>query len=427
MKTKIKEMGACRVKFTVEASAEDIASIYKNVRATYARNASLPGFRKGKVPAAKIEALFGAEMTQRINQQIQELCIREAIKEAHVDSMRVVEVTDFKASQAEGATMEGLGDVPPTVELPDVSKWQVKKANAEITEEAIEAQLDDLRKSAASFKEGAADDVAGEQDLAAISFTSDLDKEALSDAAKHYAEDKEYWVQLREDAFLPGLRDALLGKKLNDSFELDSTYPADYRIEDLAGKTVHYNVTLVSLRKMTPADDAAVVARMGAESIEKLRETIVNFLTAMEERKEAARVAQDLKTAIDASLTFDIPASEVEQHALHQVTQDHPEVEKEFAGNFEGLKKDKRYTEAADAAAKGIRRVYALNAYAKANNLALSGEEFHAALERLGAQHKLSVKSVVERLHQNGAFNEFVQHETAEKVFQELTKTCAVL
>ncbi len=427
MKTKIKDVSPCRVKFTVEATAEEIAPIYKSIRAAYAKNANIPGFRKGKVPAAKIEALFGSEMATRANERIQELCIQEAIKEKGADSMRLVEVTAFKASATEGATMEAIGDLPPTVVLPDVAKWQVKKAAPVVTDEAIEEQIAQLRQSSASFKEGVEGDTAGEQDLASISFTSDLDKDALSDAAKHYAEDKEYWVQLREDAFLPGLRDALLGKALNASFDLVSTYPADYRIEDLAGKTVNYKVTLTELRKMTPADDEAVVARMGLGSMEELRKAITEFLTSMEERKEEARVAKDLTAAIDATLTFDLPESEVERHALGAVVHAHPEVEKEFAGNLEGLKKDKRYTEAVENVTKDIRRLYAFEALAKQREVRLTGEEFEAALKRLGAKDKLSAKTVMERLQANGSTNEFIKHELAEKMFGILLKECATL
>ena len=425
----VKEEGPCRVIVSVEAGAEEIVPIRKRVRGEYAKRVRLPGFRPGKVPPARIQALYGKEIEQSSNQEIVNLFVDAAAKAAKDkgrDLARVVDLKDFKAEEA-AATGTVVCDLEPAVALPDEAKWHVRKVDAEVTDEMLEARLADVRKMAASFRNAEGEDDAAEDDLAEVSFTSDLPKEGLSDAAARYAEDAGYWMQLRTDAFIPGLAEALRGKKPGEAFAFEAAFPADFRVADLAGKTVRYDLTLKTLRKYVPADDAAVVSRFNAKSMDEVRQNVKESLALTRQYEEGQRALNDLIAAIDASVSFDLPQTVLDRWTYDELASDQSNPLERFKDDPEGLRKDPAYAEAQKRAATRLRRHYTLLAAAKARDLKLSAQEADGAIATLAERLRMPAKEVVRRLRNNGRLEQVLEDALCQKVLNALVPACAVL
>lgn len=426
MKTEVQKAGACRVKLSVEATAEEIDPIYKGVRSAYTAQVKLPGFRPGKAPWDRIEKLYGKGIQDEINQRVVRK-LMEAREEAKIRMAALVDVEGLKSAKGEGASATFVIDVLPEFKTPDPKKWQVKKIDDTVTEEEIQNRLGEVRRMAASFREATAEDVATADDLIAISFTSDLDKDALSDAAKHYAADDEYWVQLREDAFIPGLKDALTGKKLGETVELTAKYAKDFRVADIAGKKVKYSVTLKSMRKLTPADDAAVIARFGAKDMDELKASVTENLKSSKKYAEEQRASKELCEAIEGSVKFDLPERVLDERIYDELSMDPSKPLESFKGDAEALKKSEVYKAAAERATKTLRRTYVLTQLAAEREVKLTSEEVEAALARLSQATGLKRQDLVRRLMDNGRMDEFLERELASKMLGELLKECATL
>lgn len=426
MKTEVQKVGACRVKLSVEATAEEIDPIYKGVRSAFTAQVKLPGFRPGKAPWERIEKLYGKGIQDEVNKRVVRK-LMEAREEAKVRIAALVDVEQLKSAKGEGASATFVIDVEPEFKTPDTKKWQVKKIDDTVTDEEVQTRLNEVRRMAASFREATADDVATADDLVAIAFSSDLDKETLSDAAKHYAADDEYWVQLREDAFIPGLKDALTGKKLGETVEFSAQYAKDFRLTDLAGKDVKYTVTLKSMRKLTPADDAAVVARFGVKDMDELKGSVTENLKASKKYAEEQRASKELCEAIEASVKFDLPERVLDERIYDELSMDPSKPLETFKGDAEALKKSDVYKAAADRAAKTLRRTYVLLRLAEEREIKLTSDEMEAALDRLSQATGLKRPELMRRLVDNGRMDEFMERELASKMLGELLKECATL
>ncbi len=426
MKTEVQKVGACRVKLSVEATAEEIDPIYKGVRSAFTAQVKLPGFRPGKAPWERIEKLYGKGIQDEVNKRVVRK-LMEAREEAKVRIAALVDVEQLKSAKGEGASATFVIDVEPEFKTPDTKKWQVKKIDDTVTDEEVQTRLNEVRRMAASFREATADDVATADDLVAIAFSSDLDKETLPDAAKHYAADDEYWVQLREDAFIPGLKDALTGKKLGETVEFSAQYAKDFRLTDLAGKDVKYTVTLKSMRKLTPADDAAVVARFGVKDMDELKGSVTENLKASKKYAEEQRASKELCEAIEASVKFDLPERVLDERIYDELSMDPSKPLETFKGDVEALKKSDVYKAAADRAAKTLRRTYVLLRLAEEREIKLTSEEMEAALDRLSQATGLKRPELMRRLVDNGRMDEFMERELASKMLGELLKECATL
>jgi trigger factor len=426
MKTDIQKISSCRVKVIVEATAEEIDPIIKGVRSAFIAQAKIPGFRPGKAPWAQVEKLYSKNIQEEVNQRITRMLIEKTYEEVK-NAATLVNVDGFKAAQGEGASVTVTIDTVPEFDLPEVTKWQVKKLNLEVTDAEITERLDGLRQMASSFEEGTAEDVATESDLIAISFTSDLDKDALSDSAKHYASDEEYWVQIREDAFIPELSTALRGKKIGETVEHSATYADDFRVTDLAGKTVKYTITIKSMRKMRPATDEGMLSRFGVKDMDELRANLVANMKDSKKYAEESRASKELCEAIENSVSFDLPERVLEERIYDELAMDPSKPLETFKGDADELRKSDVYKAAEDRAIRTLRRTYVLTRLAKEREVTLSQERVEAALDRLAQATNLAKKELIRRLSNNGRLSEFLDRELCAVMLEKLTEECAVL
>lgn len=426
MKTDIQNVSACRVKVIVEATAEEIDPIFKGVRSTFTAQAKIPGFRPGKAPWAQIEKLYSKNIQEEINQRV----TRKLIDQVYTDVKNVatlVDIEGFTANQGQGASATILVDTTPEFDMPETAKWQVKKIDTEVSDADVEERMNGMRQMAASFEEATADDVATEADLIAISFTSDLDKEALSDAAKHYAADEEYWVQLREDAFIPELSKALLGKKLNETVTHAATYADDFRVTDVAGKTVNYTITIKTMRKMRPATDETMLERFGVDSMETFRANMKSNLESSKKYAEESRATKEICDAIDASISFELPQRVLEERIYDELAMDPSKPLETFKGDADELRKSDVYKAAEERATRSLRRSYVLTRLAKERDVKLSQERVEEALDRLAQATQLNKQELIRRLSNNGRLTEFLDRELCTVMLETLVAECAVL
>ena len=428
MKTEVQKVSACRVKVIVEATAEEIDPIYKGVRAAFTSQVKLPGFRPGKAPWERIEKLYSKNIQDELNQRVLGK-LAEATRNndeiGHIAA--VVDIVDVKHAKTEGASAGFVIDVEPTFTLPEIASIQVKKVDETISDEEFEERIADVRKMASSFRECTAEDVATEDDLVAIAFTSDLNKDELADSAKHYAADEEYWVQLREDAFIPGLKDTLLGKKLGEEAELTATYPADYRVTDIAGKTVNYKITLKTMRKQVAADDETLLKRFGAKDMDDFREQLRSNLEQSKRYTESQRASQDLCAAIENAVSFDLPERPLERAIYDELSMDPAKPLENFKGTEEELKAADFYAAATDRATKLLRRAYVLLQFARERGVKLEASDIDQALDNLARNVGIKKNELARRLQDNGRMDDFLDRELATKMLTQLLDECAVL
>lgn len=426
MKNDVQKISACRANVFVEATAEEIDPVFKSVRASFTKQVKIPGFRPGKAPWAVIEKQYSEAIKEETAKQVTRK-LMDAVQEAKLKVATVVNVEGYKAEIGAGASATIVLDLEPEFDLPEVSSWDVKKMDAEVSDDEVTAKIDEVRQMMSTFAEATADDVATENDILAIDFTSDLNPEGLSEAAQRYVSDKNYWTQIREDAFLPGLKAALTGKKLGETVTFASTFPEDYAIPEVAGKTINYTVTLSTLRKHKAATDEELISRHEVKSMDELRDMAKKFLGDTKKAQEEARVKAEINNAIAAWATFELPERIVEERIYDVLATDNTKPLETFKNDHEGLLKSDIYANAKKQATDRLHVTYTLEKLADVREVKLSNEEFEAALNRLASHVGMDKNKLIQRLIDNGRMNDFLSQERADKMLTILSAECAVL
>ena len=193
----------CAVKLIVKADAAEIADECKKVLNTFLREASIPGFRKGKVPLAVIQQKFA----DGIKQESEQACFRklypQALKEAAVEPIELTGVTDVLLDPATGFSFTAIVEVRPEFSLPKYKKLAVKAGDTTVKDEAVEQQLEQFRVAFAKYEDAKEGETIGDGDFVNFDYKGQLNGQPLSEIVpdqKAVCGAEGFWTQIEDGA-----------------------------------------------------------------------------------------------------------------------------------------------------------------------------------------------------------------------------------
>jgi trigger factor len=273
-------------RMTVELPAEQIeAEVNKRLK-QIGRTARLDGFRPGKVPMTMLRRVYGGQVLQEVYGHMIETSYQEAIRQEKLAPAGLPKI-EPKEATAEGlfgyvATLE----VMPEIELAKL-EGKVTRPVTEITEQDIDDMIEKLRKQRASWN--AVERAAAEGDQVKISFKGKVDGEVFEGGSAENVP-----LVLGSKRMIEGFEEALVGMIKADKRTIELKFPEDYRVEELAGKPVTFEVEVSEVaEEVLPAVDDAFAKEFGTEEgVDKLKVDIRENM----ERELAQRVQAKVKS-----------------------------------------------------------------------------------------------------------------------------------
>ena len=228
--------------FSVEADAFEAA-----VERAYKKEVgkiNIPGFRKGKAPRAMIEKMYGKGFfyDTALNDLLPD-AYEAAVKEAGIDPVAQPEV-DVLSVDENGVVFTAKVFVKPDVKIEGYFGIEVTKEVAPVTDEEIANELELVRER--NSRELDANDRPAELgDTAVIDFEGFVDGVAFEGG-----KGENYALKLGSGQFIPGFEEQIVGHSVDEEFDVNVTFPAEYHAEDLAGKASVFKVKLHALTKV---------------------------------------------------------------------------------------------------------------------------------------------------------------------------------
>ena len=147
MTSSVETVSPTRVKLTVEVPFDDMSENIANAYKRIASQVTIPGFRKGKVPSAIIDQRVGrgAVLEEAINEALP-VAYDSAIQENEIIAVGQPDVEVTEIADGEKVVFTAEVDVRPEFDLPDYSGIAVSVDDAEVNDEKVDEQLDELRK-----------------------------------------------------------------------------------------------------------------------------------------------------------------------------------------------------------------------------------------------------------------------------------------
>lgn len=425
MKFETKESSPCVMALSVKAEADETKALYQKVLNVFMREASIPGFRKGKVPLNIIKQKF----QQEIAHECQQACFSEfypkALKESGLDAVNLQNVTDVLFTPETGFSCTALVEVKPTFDLPKYKKLAIKAGDATVTDEQVTERVESFRKAFAKFEDAKEGDAIAEGDFVQFDYAGALDDKAKTPLAEVAPDQKAvcgatgFWTQLEEGRFLPEILDALKGMKAGETKDdVKVKFPKDNAPEALKGKKCVYTVTVKGFRRRTLPDDATFAADAKAESLDALRAQIRE---QMEKDAAAAELENRKGQAIELLLKkadFAVPPSLV-QRQIQSYLQDLAQ-RAQYSGMSADYIEQNRDKILADAEANAVRQVrlsYILLGIAKAENIEATDADVNAGLEKMaaGSNGKTTAADLLKQLQEHDQVDLYKEQLRAEK------------
>jgi trigger factor len=318
MKTEVVDVSATRKELKIEIDAADVRAELERVTERYAGAVNVPGFRKGRAPNSVVRQRYKNEIRGEVVQNLVPQAINEAISET---ALNVIGEPDIHLDNNEA--LDKLGDQPlsihahvevlPEIALGDYRGLEVARRTRPVTDETVEAMVENLREQSASLQP-VEDRAAEAGDTVTVNFSGRyIDPPAEEDVK---AEDVE--VVLGGEGVLADFNEQLTGTRPDDVKTFVVKYPADFSSPGLAGKEIEYTATVTAVRrKELPEVDDEWAKTFGEEvdSVETLRAKLRENLSERARMESEHRLRDEVMGKLIAAHEFEVPESLVKSQA----------------------------------------------------------------------------------------------------------------
>lgn len=310
MEAKMEKIDVNIVKFEVKVEAEKFDAALTRAYKKNVKNFNVPGFRKGKVPMNVVKKYYGIEvlLEDAVNFAI-EGSYSEVLKENNIIPVDYPKVDVIEVGEGKDFVYTAEVTVYPEVELGEYKGLSIEKKTYEVTEEEISKKLKEMQEKNARVEtkeEGTVEN----GNIAVIDFKGYVDGEAFQGG-----EGKDYSLEIGSKTFIDTFEEQLVGAKVNDTVEVNVTFPENYGKEELNGKPAKFEVTIkeIKVKELPELDDEFAKETSEFETIADLKADITKKLEEANSERSEREFEEAVITAVAGNAKVEIPEVMVEK------------------------------------------------------------------------------------------------------------------
>ena len=326
MKSSVERIEPTRVKLSIEAPYADLKPSVDEAYKEIAKQVSIPGFRRGKVPARIIDQRVGraAVIQEAVNNSLDGF-FRKAIAENDIQPLGTPEIEDLEMPGLDGKEEGDLTftvevDAVPEFELPDYSSLEVEVEPLEVTEEDVEQELEALRGRFGSLK--AVDRPAEKDDFVTLDLTAKIDDEEIDSAS-------EVSYQVGAGTMLDGMDEALEGLSADEETTFETKLAGGEHEGEEAQVTI--KLTAVKERELPEADDDFAQLASEFDTIDELKEDLKAQAKSNKELQQGVEARDKVLELLIEKLDLPVPSRIVEDEVKRHLEGECREEDDEHA------------------------------------------------------------------------------------------------
>ena len=396
MNVQVEDLGKNMVKLTVEVEAEAVDAAIKAAYNRQKNKISIPGFRKGKVPQAMIEKMYGAEIfyEDAANELLQKN-YPAAVDESGVDvvSQPTVDVTQIEKGKPFIFTAEVAKR--PEVTLGKYNGVTVTKIDTSVSDEEVDTEIETQRNANARTIT-VTDRAVQEGDTAVIDFEGFVDGVAFEGG-----KGENHPLEIGSHSFIDTFEDQLVGKNTDDEVEVNVTFPEQYQAAELAGKPAVFKVKINEIRtkELPELNDEFVQDVSEFDTVAEYREDVKKKL---QERKDNAakgtKEDEAIQKIIDKS-KMEIPEAMIDMQAQGMIDEFAQRIAAQGMSfdqylQFSGMTIDKLKEQVRPEALQRIQSSLVLEQIAKEENIVASDEDVDAEIEKMASMYGMKAEDL---------------------------------
>ena len=398
MSVQVENLEKNMAKLTIEVSAEELEKALNAAYQKEKNKISIPGFRKGKVPRAMIEKMYGPAVfyEDAANTLMQEN-YPAAVEESGVDivSRPTVDVVQIEKGKPFIFTAEVA--VRPEVTLGKYMGVTVTKIDTSVSDEEVEESLEKERNNNARTIT-VTDRPVENGDTAVIDFEGFVDGVAFEGG-----KGENHPLEIGSHTFIDTFEDQLIGKNTGDEVEVNVTFPEQYQAADLAGKPAVFKVKIneIKTKELPELDDEFAQDVSEFDTLAEYKEDLKKRLVEQKEN-EAKRTKEDeaIQKIIDKS-KMDIPDAMIDtqcdtmiEEFAQRIAQSGLSMDQYL--QFSGMTVDKLREQVRPEATTRIQSSLVLEQIAKDENIEITDEDIDAEIEKMAKAYGMEADKLKE-------------------------------
>lgn len=386
-----------RVQLEVAVDGESFKNAINKVYKKQVKNINIPGFRKGKVPKAVVEKMYGKEVFyEDAMQELYPKALQDAADEAGLRVVNDKIDLDVTEVSEEGFTFKATVTTYPEITVSDYKGIEVEAVSAEVTDEKINEEIDKARQRASSV--ATVDDRAAQDgDITVIDFEGFKDGEPFEGGKA-----ENYSLTLGSGSFIPGFEEQIVGHSTDEEFTINVTFPEEYQVEELAGAPVEFKIKLheIKTRILPELDDefvkdvsesASTVDEYKAEVSKELSETLAKERENDIENKLVDALVEKVEGEIPDAM-YDNKVTDMMKEFEMRLNQQGLDINTYM--QYTGMTEDVMREQYHDEAVKRVKIRLALEKIAEVENISADDEAVEAEFKKLADMYKMDVDKV---------------------------------
>lgn len=360
------------------------------------KNITIPGFRKGKATRKMIETHYGEGVfyDDAVNALYREN-LDKVIKESGLDVVDMPNIEVTTVSKEEGVAFKAVFTTKPEVNISDYKGIKATRIVNNVTDEDVDKQIAAMQDRNARIID-IEDRPAQNGDTVVFDFEGFVD-----DVAFEGGKAEKYSLVLGSGQFIPGFEDQIVGKNINEPFDVNVTFPEDYNAEELKGKPAVFKCLIHEIKgkELAPLDDEFAKDVSEFDTLDELKNDIRGKLKEQAEQQADNQVETELNNALIEKLEGEIPEVMYENRITDMIR------DWEYRNRYQGItvKDFLQYTgqtmeqfreQFREPATKQIQLRLALEKIAQLENIEATEEELDKHYNDLAEEHKMEVEKV---------------------------------
>ncbi len=401
----VEDIAAWGRKLVITVPAGRVRAERAKVARQVSQRVRLPGFRKGKVPPARVEARFGPDIDRQTQQRLIDTAFREAVEAKSLEPISEPRVAKVSYDRESELTFEVAFDIRPEIKLARLGNFRLMRPRTSVSEEEVDEQLAELRRQQALWRPVERRPQAGDSVEVLITPQGEADAESQS---------RSYRFVLGEGQAIADVEAAIMTLDPQSSNEFSVTFPDNFPDEAQRGRNQRLLIELKQVleRELPQLDDEFAGSVGEFSNLAELRQAVADDLQRYKDQEIELRLSHQIIDHIIEANPFEVPESMVQRYVDAVIGPAPEDADPDVVA--------KAREEARPAAVWGIKRTLILQEVARDQGIEAAREEVQERLQRLAKRAGRSVSGVRARLAKSGELRDIERRIVEEKVFQFL-------
>jgi trigger factor len=251
MQVSVEALSDLERRVTVQVPAEKLAKEIEDRLLSLSRRVKVDGFRPGKVPLKLVKRMYGDQVRYEAVGELMEHSLHEALVQEKLNPLGGPKIEPKALEDGQDLEYSATFEVMPEFDPTGFENIAVERPTAEITEQDVDNMLQNLRQQRATWRE--VERPAAESDRVRIDFEGAIDGQNFAGGKGENVN-----VVLGKGSMLKDFEDRLIGLSAGAGTEFDLTFPENYQVKEIAGKTARFQVKLHAVEEtvLPEVDDA---------------------------------------------------------------------------------------------------------------------------------------------------------------------------